>query len=56
MNTNALFPRMHVSLYASNLDETVKFYMKFMGLHPSKIKPGYVKFILGKTFSDYIHG
>jgi len=48
MNTNTLFPRMHVSLYVSNLDETIKFYTAFFGLHPTKIKPGYVKFILEK--------
>lgn len=40
------FPRMHVSLYVSNLIQTVSFYNLFFGKSPEKIKPGYVKYIL----------
>ena len=47
MNTN-IFPRMHVSLYVSDMDRTVNFYNKFFGLQPVKIKPGYAKYILEK--------
>jgi len=41
-----IFPRMHVSLYVSNLIQTVSFYNLFFGKSPEKIKPGYVKYIL----------
>lgn len=41
-----LFPRMHVSLYVSNLAETVDFYNTFFGQRASKIKPGYAKYVL----------
>lgn len=43
MNT---FPRMHVSLYVSNIDKTIKFYTSFFGVEPVKVKPQYTKFIL----------
>ncbi len=45
MNT---FPRMHVSLYVSDLDASINFYTQFFGKHPEKIKPGYAKYILEK--------
>lgn len=48
MNLINPFPRMHVSLYVSNLQETLKFYTAFFGIHPEKVKPGYAKFILEK--------
>ncbi len=48
MNTISTFPRMHVSLYVSNLQETLKFYTAFFGIHPEKVKPGYAKYILEK--------
>lgn len=41
-----LFPRMHVSLYVSNLAETVDFYNTFFGQRASKIKTGYAKYVL----------
>jgi len=47
MNNNQ-FPRMHVSLYVSNLAATVNFYNSFFGQQPDKIKPGYTKYILEK--------
>lgn len=40
------FPRMHVSLYVSNLLETVNFYTAFFGQPAEKVKPGYAKYIL----------
>lgn len=45
MNT---FPRMHVSLYVSDLQTSINFYTQFFGKHPEKIKPGYAKYILEK--------
>ena len=40
------FPRMHVSLYVSNLAATVNFYNTFFGQAANKIKPKYAKYIL----------
>ena len=40
------FPRMHVSLYISDLVQTVSFYNLFFGKAPEKIRKGYVKYIL----------
>lgn len=40
------FPRMHVSLYVSNLEKTIQFYKALFGVQPEKIKTGYAKFIL----------
>jgi catechol 2,3-dioxygenase-like lactoylglutathione lyase family enzyme len=40
------FPRMHVSLYVSNIYQTADFYTKFFGQNPDKIKPDYAKFTL----------
>lgn len=45
MNPNP-FPRMHVSLYVSDLAKTVDFYTQFFGTEPIKVKPKYAKFIL----------
>lgn len=45
MNTPA-FPRMHVSLYVSNLAATVNFYTAFFGQPAAKVKPGYAKYVL----------
>jgi catechol 2,3-dioxygenase-like lactoylglutathione lyase family enzyme len=46
MKTPALFPRMHVSLYVSDISETVDFYTRFFNQEPEKVKPGYAKFLL----------
>ena len=40
------FPRMHVSLYVSNLMATVNFYSTFFGVPATKIKPHYAKYVL----------
>lgn len=40
------FPRMHVSLYVSNLTASVNFYTTFFGQPATKIKPGYAKYVL----------
>tara|TARA_B110000211_G_C14045121_1_gene538566 strand:- start:19 stop:534 length:516 start_codon:yes stop_codon:yes gene_type:complete len=40
------YPRMHVSLYVSDLEKTIQFYKGFFGVAPAKIKSGYAKFIL----------
>lgn len=39
-----MFPRMHVSLYVSNLADTIAFYTAFFGQTPSKEKAGYAKY------------
>ncbi len=40
------FPRMHVSLYVSDIQKTIEFYNSFFGQEPSKVKPYYSKYIL----------
>jgi catechol 2,3-dioxygenase-like lactoylglutathione lyase family enzyme len=45
MNTPA-FPRMHVSLYVSNLEKSVDFYSGFFGAAPVKVRPHYAKYVL----------
>lgn len=44
--TAPTFPRMHVSLYVSNIEKTIQFYTDFFGVAPNKIKPRYAKFLL----------
>jgi catechol 2,3-dioxygenase-like lactoylglutathione lyase family enzyme len=44
--SNNPFPRMHVSLYVKNIEQTVKFYNAFFGQEPSKVKPFYAKYTL----------
>jgi catechol 2,3-dioxygenase-like lactoylglutathione lyase family enzyme len=43
---NTTFPRMHVSLYVSDILQTVSFYNLFFGQAPAKIRKGYVKYVL----------
>lgn len=43
---NNPFPRMHVSLYVSNLENSIEFYSKFFGTEPVKIKHKYAKYVL----------
>lgn len=45
MNTSP-FPRMHVNLYVSNIEATVKFYDTFFGQPAVKTKSNYAKYIL----------
>ncbi|MCB9234488.1 MAG: VOC family protein [Bacteroidia bacterium] len=45
---NSIFPRMHVSLYVSDLEASRKFYTTFFGQEPVKVKPGYAKYVLEK--------
>ncbi len=45
---NNQFPRMHVSLYVSNIQKSVDFYTQFFGQAPDKVKPNYAKFVLDK--------
>lgn len=40
------FPRMHVNLYVSNIEATIKFYNTLFGQEPLKVKPNYAKYIL----------
>jgi catechol 2,3-dioxygenase-like lactoylglutathione lyase family enzyme len=47
MNTNP-FPRMHVSLYVSDIAKTVDFYSQFFSAEPVKVKNNYAKFVLDK--------
>ena len=49
-----MFPRMHASLYVSNLDRSVDFYSRFFQVSPEKVRPGYAKYQLespGLVFS-----
>ena len=39
---------MHVSLYVSNIEQTVDFYSQFFGQKPEKVMPDYAKYILEK--------
>lgn len=48
MSNKEVFPRMHVSLYVNNLEETVQFYNLFFGQKPEKIKDKYTKYILNE--------
>lgn len=41
-----VFPRMHVSLYVSDLTATLRFYSTFFGQEPTKVRPGYAKYSL----------
>ncbi len=43
---NSTFPRMHVSLYVSDMQKTIQFYDRFFGKAPDKIRNGYVKYVL----------
>ncbi len=40
------FPRMHVSLYVSDLASTINFYTAFFGKPADKIRKGYAKYLL----------
>lgn len=40
------FPKMHVSLYVKNINETVEFYTSFFGVEVNKVEANYAKFIL----------
>ncbi len=49
-----MFPRMHVSIYVKNLNESVDFYRRWWNEEPEKVRPGYAKFHLnspGLVFS-----
>src|SRR3981081_2019095 len=39
---NAL--KAHLSLNVLNIDQSVQFYRKMLGIEPSKVRPGYAKF------------
>lgn len=45
---NTVYPRMHVSLYVSDLAATVNFYNTFFGQPTEKVKRGYAKYILNQ--------
>jgi len=44
--TETTFPRMHISLYVSDLIVTVNFYSTFFGVPATKVKKGYAKYEL----------
>ena len=48
------FPRMHVSLYVSDILQTVSFYNLFLGKSPDKIRKGYIKYILDEPLAYHI--
>jgi catechol 2,3-dioxygenase-like lactoylglutathione lyase family enzyme len=37
---------MHVSLYVSDIQQTLNFYTSFFGQEPAKVKPAYAKYVL----------
>ena len=41
-----IFPRMHVSLYVTDIQKTTEFYSAFFGVAPAKERPKYAKFVL----------
>ena len=43
---NNEYPRMHVSLYVSDLNKSIRFYNRFFGQEPDKVKTRYAKYIL----------
>jgi catechol 2,3-dioxygenase-like lactoylglutathione lyase family enzyme len=43
---NQVYPRMHVSLYVSDIEKSVQFYNQFFGQEPMKIKTKYAKYVL----------
>jgi catechol 2,3-dioxygenase-like lactoylglutathione lyase family enzyme len=45
---NNPFPRMHVSLYVSDITKSIDFYNNFFGQQPTKVKPKYAKYVLEK--------
>ena len=47
MNTSN-FPRMHVSLYVSDIQKTVAFYNAFFNQKADKVKSDYAKYVLDK--------
>ena len=46
MTTPTSFPKMHVSLYVSDIQKTVSFYDKFFGQPATKVKEDYAKWEL----------
>src|SRR5450432_83796 len=48
MKMNNPFPRMHVSLYVSDIHRSIDFYTRFFGQPPVKVKADYAKYILEK--------
>lgn len=40
------FPRMHVSYYVSDIQQSVKFYDTFFNVPATKVKQGYAKYVL----------
>jgi catechol 2,3-dioxygenase-like lactoylglutathione lyase family enzyme len=43
---NNSFPRMHASLYVSDIKKSIEFYTQFFGQQPAKVKPNYAKYVL----------
>ena len=48
-----MFPRMHVSLYVSDISSTVAYYEQFFNQKADKVKSDYAKFILDKPSLKY---
>ncbi len=46
MFQSKVFPKMHVSLYVSDLHKSLTFYTRFFGKEAAKVAPGYFKFEL----------
>lgn len=48
MTAKQSYPKMHVSLYVTNISDTIKFYTDFFGKEANKVKSGYAKYVLEK--------
>ena len=46
MSVSTTFPKMHVSLYVSDLQRSIEFYDRFFGQQPEKVAHKYAKYIL----------
>jgi catechol 2,3-dioxygenase-like lactoylglutathione lyase family enzyme len=46
MKSTNNFPKMHVSLYVDDINQSVQFYNEFFNQSADKVKPGYAKYIL----------
>lgn len=48
MNNSPSFPKMHISLYVSDLRQTQAFYTALFDQQPDKVKDGYIRFTIPK--------
>src|SRR5947207_14876774 len=44
MNNNPKMLKAHVALYVSDVERSIEFYRKMLGIEPAKVRTGYAKF------------